>query len=696
MKHWNVVDQHGFKLITFDMEGEKVNKFNEEVLDELETLVKGLTNAKAAVFLSGKKESFIVGADLKKFEEYLSHPDKVKPVLEKGHRIFRMIEKLPFPTVAVINGVCVGGGLEFALACSHRLVTDSDKTQLGLPETSLGIIPGWGGSQRLPRLVGLQNSLRMILGGRPVNAKKAFRMGLADQIVADAFLDVSLSDEVSKVIQRKKKSKRGIMKWLLEKNPLGRSVVYNVSKKSVLKKTKGHYPAPLVALDLVHRTYTKSLDKGLKEEVQTFLDHCSTSFQIAPHLISVFFSVEKLKKPDLPAHPPIKRIGVVGSGIMGSGLAWLASARETSVRMTDINTDALAKGLKEIGKTYKTYGKIKRLKPDRLNFLKHHISWGTDNSHFKSHGLVIEAATENLELKHRIFEEIESSVSKETLIASNTSSLTIREMSSHLKHPERFLGMHFFNPVPRMPLVEIVRGEKTSDEAIEKAIQLCLTWKKVPLVVKDCHGFLVNRIIAMQMNVFASLLENGVPLEKVKKAALSFGFPMDPFELADQVGIDVSAKVFSTFEKAYGKRMAVPELISQMAKREWYGKKSGKGFYTYSKKRKELNPGLKELLPSSTLKMDEQEIISRVITAMVLEADRCLEEGIVGSVRELDTAMILGTGFPPFRGGLLTYANEVGLDVLLQQMESFAKRDPERYTPTPSFISRAKEGRTYE
>ncbi len=697
---WNLDIENGIAMLVFDYPGEKINKFTPEVMDELEDIIGKLKDVKALVIKSGKPDMFIAGADLKQFEDILKQPEKVQEVLEKGHRVFRKLEKLPFPTIAVIDGICLGGGTELTLACSHRIVTDNSKTSIGLPEVLLGIIPGWGGTQRLPRLIGLQEGLKVILGGKRLNGKRAFKTGFADIILPHEFLDDQLPAAILQCIRGKSKKKSSSwMNWALENNPLGRSAVFSQARKNIEKKTKGHYPSPLVALKLIQETYTMSLEKGLKREIEVFLDNCLTSFANARHIIRVFFGKERLDKQETPQAKKINSVGILGAGVMGSGIAWLASYRGLDVRVKDINWEAVSSGLREIKGIYKQIKKIKRLPSDAINLMEHRISWDIDYSGFNKQDLVIEAATEDLNLKIRLFHDLEERLQPDALIASNTSSLTIEEMSKEMKYPERFVGMHFFNPVNRMPLVEVVSGPKTSKEALDTIVKACLEWKKTPIVIKDCHGFLVNRIFAVQANEVMHMLEEGSSMNLLGQAVENFGWPMDPFMLADTVGIDVSQKVFKEFEEAYGKRMEVPKILKLMAERGLKGKKSGKGFYIHGGDKTTPNPEVKEILQSIGQKNaedSEEGIINRIIAAMLGEAGRCLEEGIVQKDSDLDMALVLGTGFPPFRGGLLAYVNDFGVSKIIDIMRRLEDKHGSRFTPCDLLVSMARDNKKFD
>lgn len=664
------VDSNGVARLVFDLPNEKVNKFSRDTLAALDTVLETLENneqIRILVISSAKENIFVAGADLREFERAFRSPEISKTMINEGHRLFRRLEKLPYPTIAVIHGACLGGGLEFALACRYRIVSDHPKTVLGLPEVTLGIIPGWGGTQRLPRLVGLENSLSMILTGKPVPAIKAWKMGLADAIVPWEFLDHKVEEFISNCLKGKieKRHPGGLRVTLLEKNWIGQKLLFRKAKSDVLQKTKGHYPAPLVALQLIEETHGLPLDEGLAKEAQTFIENITTTFSASKHLIHLFFTQEALKKEPgikLSAAPrKVKATGVIGAGTMGAGIAWLLSNHGRPVRLKDISWEAIGKGYGAAHELYEQMVARKKLKPTQASFKFHHISGTTDYIGFHPLDLVIEAAVEDLPLKLKILNELEANLSEEAIIATNTSSLSVNRLSEALKHPERFVGLHFFNPVNRMPLVEVAYGEKTSAETIASAVELCRKLRKTPIVVKDCPGFLVNRIFAAGQNAAMHLLEEGVPMEQLEKAMVAFGMPMGPFTLADTVGNDIGYKVAKHFEEAYGARMQPPMIIEALYEHAFYGKKNGKGFYTYSGKRKKPNPDLKAFLPKTQVHLSDKAIVEKVIKSMAKEATRCLDEGIVTDADTLDMALVLGIGFPPFRGGLLRYARENSL-----------------------------------
>ncbi len=701
------LDENGIGRLVFDLPNEKVNKFTIEVMKELEEVVDKLHNLpgiRALVITSGKEDIFIAGADLHSFAPAFKDPKLLDNMIRTGHRVFNKLENLPFPSIAVINGACMGGGTEFSLACTYRIVTDNPKTSIALPETSLGIIPGWGGTQRLPRLVGLTEGVTMIAGGRPVKAPKALKIKLADAIVSTEFRKEQTEQFVQSILKPGGKQKvlearkiGGLQTFLLEKNPLGRKFLFQKAKKDILSKTKGHYPAPLLAVDIIERSHGLPLKQGLETEIIGLTQEAAGNFDIAENLIGLFFVSEAIKKDkgvkgDVKALP-INSGAVIGAGTMGSGIAWLFSNNKLPVRFKDINWEAVGKGY---GVAWDIFSKQVRDKKIKLNeaLLKFDLLGGsTDYSGFQHADLVIEAAVENLELKNKIFKELEEVIKPTTIVASNTSSLSITEMAKAFKHPGRFVGMHFFNPPNKMPLVEVIAGEKTSPETIATAVDVCKKFGKTPLVVKDCAGFLVNRLFVPAANEVMWMLQEGVEESRLEKELLDFGMPMSPFVLADEVGNDVGFKVSKVLEAAYGSRMKAPDLLQALYDKKLFGKKSGKGFYIWNGKEKTPNPEIKQILegyPKKFTGISDQDIQDRFILIMLNEAARCLEEKVVENPSYLDMALIMGIGFPPFRGGLLRHADKLGIDYVVNRLKSFQEIYGDRFAPAPLLLEMQK------
>lgn len=706
------IDSHGVARLVFDLPGEKVNKFTVEVMEELEQVLDTLHNNKSVkllVITSGKDEVFVAGADLHKFEPAFQNRPTLEAIIRTGHRVFNKLEALPFPSVAVIRGACLGGGMEFALACTFRVVADHPKTLLGLPETTLGIIPGWGGTQRMIHLVGLINGLPLILTGKGIKADKAYKMKLADAIVPWEFQETKVAEFIKQVLTSEgrkhilsRRKRNGLGNFLLEGNPIGRYFIFRKALQDVLSKTKGQYPAPLAALELVKSTCTMSLKQGLEKEISTILGFDNKSFEIASNLINIFFISEALKKDTgVPAGvvpAKVQSTGIVGAGTMGGGIAWLLSYNGFSVRMKDINWDAIGKGYGAAYAIYSKFVKDRRLKKTDASLRFQRISGTIDYSGFQNADIVFEAAVENIELKHKILTELEAKVRTDTIIATNTSSLTIKEMSKVMKHPERFVGMHFFNPPNKMPLVEVVAGEKSSPEAIATAVALCKKLGKTAMVVGDCPGFLVNRVFVLGANEVMFMLEEGASMESLEKMMLSFGMPMSPFILSDEVGNDVGYKVAKMFEQSYGVRMKAPKISELMYENKLFGKKVGKGFYVYHGEKKQVNPQVKDLLKTINTpkrELSEADMIDRVILSMINEASRCLQEKVVKKAEYLDMALIMGIGFPPFRGGLLKYADKIGINTVVDRLRHFEKLYGARFAPSEHLLAMQKQGQSF-
>lgn len=698
--------------LVFDLPNEKVNKLWLPQLGELEKILDELAtrkDIKALVISSGKEDVFIAGADLKSFEGAFKDKKQLEDGIRLGHRVFDKLEALPFPTVAFINGACLGGGTELALACTFRVATDSPKTVIGLPETTLGIIPGWGGSQRMPRLVGLMEGLNLILSGKIVKpAVKAYKNHLVDALVPAEFKEEKLSEFLNqistsqgreKVLARRKQG--GLQHYLLEANPLGRAFVFWKAEKSLMEKTKGQYPAPLLALNLIKKSYSMPLKQGLEEEIHAVTQDLDKGAPIANNLINLFFTNEALKKDTFTTQEvkpkAIHQVGVIGTGIMGSGIAWLLSYKDFQVRMRDIDWETVGKGFGAIKGLYTQYLKNRRLKPFEVSNKFQKVSGTVDLNGFQKADLVIEAAVENIELKNKLFAELETIVPKETIIASNTSSLSIGLMAKNLKNPERFIGIHFFNPVPKMPLVEIIPGEKTSPQTIATAVDFVKKLGKTPVVVGDCAGFLVNRIFMNSADEVIRLLEEGVDRERLDKIMTKYGFPMPPFVLADEVGVDVLYKVSKVLEEAYGPRLKTPALLQQLYDKKLLGKKVGKGFYLWKGKHNTWNPEVEALLGPDAGKNDlpDAEIRDRIVLLLINEAARCLEEGIIKRPDYLDMALIMGTGFPPFRGGLLRYADTRGSKEIVARLQELEKSVDPRFAPCKLLVEMAETNKSF-
>lgn len=684
-------------VVTFDLPGEKVNKLSTPVMMRLKDVIEELNRGpyKAAVFFSGKEKIYIAGADIEEIRA-LTTKEQIESAVRGGQDIMNAIEDLKIPVIAAVHGACLGGGCEFIMACDYRIASDDPSTKIGLPEVQLGILPGFGGCVRMPRIIGLQAALDIILAGKSVNAKKAKKIGLVDKLVHPAILReqaMAWAREIAGQGKRRKKFRaRGLMGKLLE-GPM-KGMVFSGAKKMTLKATHGHYPAPLAALDVIKRTFGSSdREKALDIERANFAECCVTD--VSKNLIHVFFLTEMVKKQtgvkgDVRGKD-VKRLGILGAGTMGGGVAYTAADKGIEVRMKDLNQDALNKGLAHAAELW---GKLlKRKSIDKYQFKQKLdlVTTTTDYSGFGVLDLVVEAIVEDMGIKQKVIGETAAHLKPDAIIATNTSSLSVTEMAKGHPRPEFFGGMHFFNPVNKMPLVEVIRGEKTSDETTATIFELAKKMGKMPVVVKDGPGFLVNRLLLPYMAEAAFLLQEGMSIETVDRAYVKeFGMPMGPFALMDEVGLDVCVKVLKIFKKAFADRIEVSPIMDAIEKSGRLGKKNGKGFYEYlpDGKRGEVDAAIYGALglgqpsnPHSTA-----ECIERGVFSMVNECARALyDDRIVETPHEVDLAMIMGTGFPPFRGGLLRYADTVGAKAIVEKLEKYSTdRKANRLKPAPA------------
>ncbi|MBI4309545.1 MAG: enoyl-CoA hydratase/isomerase family protein [Candidatus Omnitrophica bacterium] len=689
--------------ITFDAPDSKVNVLSSPVIAAFEKILDEFKNTsaiKAVVIQSAKNGIFIAGADIKEIENITAVSDG-KAKSQAGQRVLNKIEDLPLPTVAVIDGAALGGGCELALACRYRVATFNDKVRIGLPEVNLGFVPGFGGTYRLPRLIGLQAALKLILSGNPVNANAALKMGLVDRLYPQAALIERIKELIAEIIpyprQRiiRRPSKKGFDAFL-DRNPFGQNLVFKKSLEEVNKAAKGFYPAPVKALETIRKTLRLEREHGLDIESTAFAQLAVTP--LSKNLLKVFFLSEKFKKLTVPGleniQPvPMRKGAVIGAGIMGGGIAQLLSNRGVWVRVKDINLDAIAKGLKAADDVYKQMVRRRRMKPHERNAKMAMISGTLDYSGFQNADMVIEAVVEDMDIKKKIFAEIGDKAPR-AVLATNTSSLSVTEMAKAAKDPSRVIGFHFFNPVHRMPLIEIITTARTSPQTLVSTLEFAKRLGKVPIIVKDGPGFLVNRILLGYINEAGRLLQEGGSIEHLDKVAVDFGMPMGPFTLSDEVGLDVGVKVLHILEAGLGPRFKAAPVLDQVVEKKLLGKKSGKGFYIHGTTRT-INPQVAGMVKSNE-KVSDQEAIDRMVYIMVNEAAMILQEGIVDGPDTVDIGMIMGTGFPPFRGGLLRYADSIGVDNIVKTLEAFEDRFKDgRFKPCAYILDLKKQGKKF-
>ncbi|MEP2775715.1 MAG: 3-hydroxyacyl-CoA dehydrogenase NAD-binding domain-containing protein [Luteolibacter sp.] len=633
-------------ILVFDREGSSANIFDSATLKELSGKLDELATqpeVKGLLIRSAKPDIFIAGADLKELST--ARNGKLDDLIATGQTLFNRIADLPYPTVAAIHGACVGGGYELALACDWRVASDSSKTKIGLPETQLGIIPAWGGTTRLPDLLGLQDALPIILSGKLHSAVLAKRKGLIDEIVPNEHLKAHALSYLAK-------GKRHHTHNPITHNQAVSALIRVQAQKELQKKTHGHYPGPEAALEVavgsIGRTRIQS-QQAEREAIARLAGLPQTA-----QLIRLFFLQERARKHRHTDAAPrnIRRTAVIGAGVMGSGIAYWLSTRKLDAVLQDISPDALAKGMKSISHLYG-------------DAVKHHVltkteaARGMDRIHPASGtiplhqcDLTIEAAVEDLAIKQKIFADLSARCSPDTLLATNTSALPIGELAASITNPERLVGLHFFNPVHRMQLVEVVRTETTSDETLATAVAFVRKIGKLPVVVKDSPGFLVNRILMPYLVKAAAMFEEGGDPEEIDQAMLDFGMPMGPLRLLDEVGLDVAMHVARTLAAAFPQRMSLPTVVEKLLEAGHTGRKGGSGFYVYDGASPAVNAqAIGFQTGTENTPKNAQEILSNLMTS---EAKLCLEEGVAETADDIDLAMILGTGYPPFRGGPLT------------------------------------------
>ena len=709
------VEADGLALLEFDTPGEKVNKYSRPVMLEFDRVLDGLAarkDVKALVLISRKPGIFIAGADVNEIATLEKGAD---PEMIRGpHRTFLKLANLPFPTVAAIDGACLGGGCETVLSMDWRLASDSPKTQIGLPEIKLGILPAWGGTTRLPRIIGLAGALDIILSGKVLDAKRAKRAGLVDEVVPAPMLEEVARGWALKKMGTRKRSNAGpgggparvrepkLAERLLE-GP-GKGIVFAKARAAVMKETKGHYPAPLAALSVVEKGFGAPFEKALELEVEGIGGLIGTPTM--RNLVGLFFRMEEVKKETgvealgVGAVKPRKigRVGVLGAGVMGGGIAQLAADRGLPVRMKDIKPEALALGYAQAARIWKE--KVKKRRMTRAQFAgKMALLGGSlDYAGFETCDITIEAVLEKMAVKHAVLAEWEKIVPATAIFASNTSTLPITDIAANAAHPERVVGMHFFNPVYKMPLVEVIYGKKTDPEVTATIFDLAKKMGKTPVVVKDSPGFLVNRILGPYIAEAARLVLEGVDFTAIDKAMRAFGMPVGPIELLDDVGIDVAAKASETLSKTWPDRMPQDPALEKLVAAGRIGRKAKKGFYSYEgEKRGGPDQAVyAELgLSSPSKNLSSSEIVDRLILPMINEAAYCLAEGIVASPAKLDLAMIFGTGFPPFRGGLCAHADALGAKAVVEGLQKLAGTHGARFTPAPLLIEMARTGKKF-
>jgi len=674
------IDDANLAWIVFDDPHRPVNTLSSRVLETLRRLLDRALrrNVQGLAFVSGKPGMFLAGADLDDIAAIRDARDGAKKAAY-GQAIFEAVARFPRPTAAVIAGPCLGGGYELALACTYRIAENVPEVRIGLPEVKIGAIPGFGGSQRLPRRVGLRAGLDLILAGKTLPAKAAFRRGMVDALVpADRGREIAA--EVLTGRRRLRVHGPGRIDRVLAAAAPFREMVFKKARENLEKKVaRDQYPAPYLALDAVAAGFAGNEVAAYATEARLLGEAAASP--TARNLLWLFRRSGEVKKPeslDLAAGRPVERMAVVGAGVMGGGIAWLAGEKGLPIRIKDIRLDALEGALATAGTLWARQVRLRRLTPARRDRRLERLSFTLDYRGFRTVDCVVEAVVEDLGVKRAVFAELEREVGETTVLATNTSSLRIEDIAAETRYPERVVGLHFFNPVDRMPLLEVVRGPRSSEAAVATAYRLALDLGKTPILVRDCPGFLVNRILAFYLGEALFLFESGADPVRVDRVMERFGMPMGPFALLDQIGLDVADKVTKVVQEAYGDRLPPQAVVGRLAGGGHLGKKSGRGFYAYDDKGKIKAPApeASAAVQGAGRPVGEDEIVDRLVLPMVNEAARCLEEGIVSRPRDVDLGMVMGTGFPPFRGGLLRWADARGVGRIVKRLEALAVSEP--------------------
>lgn len=688
---------NGVAIITLDAPGEKVNKLNEELIDEFSGFLNDLEaneELKGAVLLSGKEENFIAGADIEMFKSRET-AEELSALSWTGHRILLRVEQCKKPVVAAIHGSCMGGGTELALACHYRIVSEHSDTKIALPEVKLGLLPGMGGTQRLPRLIGIQKALPYLLTGKNMYSRQAKRTGFANETVhRHALKDAGIS-AVHKLADgpASHPDKRSLVEKALESNPLTRKVIFSQARKQTMGQTKGNYPAPFKIIDSVEFGFKYGFEKGIKNESKLFGELAVTPESRA--LVQLFFAMNNAKKNPYKEKKDVKKLGVLGAGLMGSGITQVSIEDGIHVWLKDQSLENAIKGEGKIEEELQKKADKKIITPFQKDEQMSRIHPTTTYENFDQIGLVIEAVFEDLDLKRQIVEEVEKHAAGDTIFASNTSSLPISDIAANAKRPEQILGMHYFSPVQKMPLLEIIKTGKTADWVTGTAYEVGLRQGKTVIVVNDGPGFYTTRILAPYMNEALLMLEEGASIEPVDRAMKQFGFPVGPFALLDEVGIDVGAHVAGVLSETFEERGAkTSKKATELVENDYKGRKNNKGFYKYnSLKNKEVNNEIYNYFGGPSRKgFKDVEIQQRLALVMINEAVHCLQEGILQNPVDGDLGAILGLGFPPFLGGPFRYIDRVSAEAIMNRLHILKSELGARFTPAALLKEKADTG----
>ena len=704
MSALSVAITDGVAVVTFDLPGEPVNKFSKAVIADFVAVFDQLerdASVVGAVLISGKSDTFIAGADIDAFLEFTSAADAARESAA-GHQLMNRLEAGRVPWVAAINGACLGGGLEASLACAYRIVADAPKTVLALPEVQLGLIPGAGGTQRLPRTIGLQAALDMILTGKNVRAKKALQSGLADEMVHPSILRETAIRRARELGTGKLSRRRERKSSLLDGNALGRAVVFRQARAMTMKKSRGHYPALLAALEAVAAGYHGSVEAGFATEARLFGEMAFTS--VSRQLVFLFYATTSLKKDtgvsgDAPPPRKVDKIGVLGTGFMGAGIAAVSAMQGVSVRFKDTKHAAVAKGLAAVRDVLNERLKKKQVTRQQFADQLSLVSGTVDYTGFGNIPLLIEAVFEDLAVKHAVLKEAESVLPPGAIFATNTSTIPIHKIAAASRDASRVVGMHFFSPVHKMPLLEVIVTPQTAPDVVATTVAFGRKLGKTVIVVNDAPGFYVNRILAPYINEAGKLLDEGARIEAIDTAMLDYGFPVGPVTLLDEVGLDVAGKSGAIMAAAFGDRLQPSVTLGKVLAAGRLGRKGKKGFFVYDEHGKKggVDASVYDMTPagSSRVEVSAADIQERLSLAMVNEAVRCVEDGILRAPRDGDIGAVFGIGFPPFRGGPLRVVDTIGAAELVKRLEALNARFPGRFEPAKLLREMARDGATF-
>ena len=691
--------------VVFDRENDAINKFDQATLMELKQAITklGEINNLKGVFFSSTKDAFIVGADITEFTQMFSHSEEeiYQHILDLND-IFNAIEDLPCPTVTAINGLALGGGFELCLSTDYRVMADS--AQVGLPEVKLGINPGWGGTFRLPRLIGIDNANEWICSGAQKKPDAALKEGAVDAVVKPDQVKAAALDLVKRCIDGSidYQARRTEKTTPVKLNQMELTMAFESAKGVIGAKAGPHYPAPMQAIKTMQKAVKMDRKGAIDVEAKAFAKLARTD--VTASLVGLFLKdqyVKKVAKKYTKETEPVAMAGVLGAGIMGGGVAYQSASKGTPILMKDINDAALQLGLDEATKLLSGQLKRGRINEQKMAKTLTQITPTLSYGDFNRADLVVEAVVENVNVKKSVLAEAEQAMQEDAILTSNTSTISITELATALEKPEKFCGMHFFNPVHRMPLVEVIRGEKSGEEAIARTVAYAKAMGKTPIVVNDCPGFLVNRVLFPYFGGFSALVSDGADFRQIDKVMEGFGWPMGPAYLLDVVGIDTAHHADAVMAAGFPERMSHTgeNAIDRMFANERFGQKNNKGFYRYELdrkgKQKKLNDeAVDELLRDITgekKEFSDEEIIERMMIPLCVETVRCLEEEIVASPAEADMALIYGIGFPPFRGGALHYLDQLGLEQFCAMAAKYEQLGP-LYQPTEKMQSMAASG----